>query len=73
MGVCLYLLIGWLFWVGFSLLRLVFTRILFLRSLVKFKATGSDAVYVVTCSSVIGAVKSAFDGLVAMSSRRGFP
>ncbi|MEM1720293.1 MAG: hypothetical protein QW496_05555 [Desulfurococcaceae archaeon] len=55
------------------LLRLVFTRILFLRSLVKFKATGSDAVYVVTCSSVIGAVKSAFDGLVAMSSRRGFP
>ncbi|MEM3938348.1 MAG: hypothetical protein QW373_07150 [Desulfurococcaceae archaeon] len=44
-----------------------------LRSLVKFKATGSDTVYVVTCSSVIGAVKSAFDGLIAMSSRRGFP
>ncbi|MEM4004867.1 MAG: CRISPR-associated CARF protein Csa3 [Desulfurococcaceae archaeon] len=44
-----------------------------LRSLVKFKATSSDIVYVVTCSPVIGAVKRAFDSLVAMTSRHGFP
>ena len=44
-----------------------------LRSLVKFKAMGGDALYVVTCGPVVSAVKRAIDGLVAMTSRQGLP
>ncbi|MEM4717796.1 MAG: CRISPR-associated CARF protein Csa3 [Desulfurococcaceae archaeon] len=44
-----------------------------LRSLVEFKAVNRDIVYTVTCSPLIGGVKRAFDSLIALSSKQGFP
>lgn len=44
-----------------------------LRSLVEFRAGTGDVVYVVTCTPVVGAVKKAFDVLVALAGKQGFP
>lgn len=44
-----------------------------LRSLIAFRVNRSDVVYAVTCKPVVGAVKKAFDTLVALSGKQGFP
>lgn len=44
-----------------------------LRSLVTLRAFRGDSLYVVTCSPVTGAVKRAFDSLIAMTTRQGLP
>ncbi|MEM1767883.1 MAG: CRISPR-associated CARF protein Csa3 [Desulfurococcaceae archaeon] len=44
-----------------------------LRSLIALRASCNDIVYVITCEPVSGAVKRAFDSLIALTSRQGFP
>lgn len=44
-----------------------------LRSLVANRVSRNDTVYAVTCGPLSGAVKRAFDSLVALSGKQGFP
>lgn len=43
------------------------------RSLVEFGTAGSDVLYVATCRPVFGTVERAFDNLVVLVGKQGFP
>lgn len=44
-----------------------------LRALVKYRVQVGDVVLIITCEPVVGGVKSAYESLVSLSTRQGFP